>query len=107
MEENKDMNGVCANCPCNKCKAGMCCGHKCHGAICKILIPIILLALAFYAGTVVGDKTDIKERFEGRKFMNKDIGQQEGPKGSVSDSVTIEVLPEGDSTNTNTPPVLE
>jgi hypothetical protein len=98
MEENKCCGKDDA---CEKCKMGSCCGHKCCGYKChgifKILIPIILIVLAFYAGTLCGERNDFRGKMDGQRFMDK-VFDTKGDTNSVTGSATVNVLP-----NTTTP----
>jgi len=72
-------NKCCANGVCDKCNEKMCgcgcmkCHKKCH--MFKILIKIIIIVAIFYAGVMIGQKGDFRERNENR-FMNNKFEQQ-------------------------------
>jgi len=70
-----------------------CCGGKCHGCchMFKILIPIIIIAAAFYLGTVVGHRDGNKERGEGQRYT--DTYSPKEVSGGATGDVTVKVLP--------------
>lgn len=106
MEENKVEGKCCENGSCPKCKMGHACGHKCCHGIVKLLIMLILLACAFYAGIMFRSDRELPIRVYKDVMINNDsIPQENNLKSTASGSTTVQVMPE--EQDKNTPPVLE
>lgn len=105
MEENKKcVDGICEKCSGGGCCSHKCCGHHKCGGIFKILIPIILIALAFYLGAMTGRGDDFRGRMGGQRFIDK-VDEVRGNlnSDSATGSATVNVLPEEKTTDTTTP----
>ena len=100
MEENKK---CCENGACEKCadkKEGSCCGHMCHGKchMLKILVPILIIATAFYVGTLVGGNDDFRGRGNGQRYMKEGFGPKLDTNNSVDNvtpDISVEITEEG------------
>lgn len=78
MEENKK---CCENGACEKCadkKEGGCCGYMCGGKcpMLKVLIPVLIIAAAFYIGTLVGGNNDFRGRGNEQRYMDEGFGSR-------------------------------
>jgi len=105
MEENKK---CCESGACEKCtdkKEGACCGHMCHGKcpMLKILVPILIIVAAFYAGTLVGGRGNFRDYGERGRFM---MDNNYGPRNGLN-NLDITVQPNSNNPTTSTPEVKQ
>jgi hypothetical protein len=100
MEENKK---CCESGACEKCadkKEGTCCSGMCLGKcpMLKILIPILLIAAAFYVGTLVGCNDDFRGRGNGQRYIEEGFGPKLNTNSStdvVTPDISVEITEEG------------
>ena len=102
MEEKK----CCVDNICEKCVIGRCCKFRCCNPASKVVAVIILIALAFYLGTLCNGKYDFRGQMGSQKFMNRIYDTNKENPSVYSGSVTVKVTPQ-ENTETNTPPVSE
>jgi len=106
MEEKK----CCENGECSKCTdKKACCGSKCHGHchLFKILIPIIIIAAAFYAGTIAGSRGDYRGHGENQRYMEKGFDTSRRIYNSATGEATITVQPNTEVAPTTVPPTVK
>ena len=99
--ENKE---CCTNGGCEKCKDKKINFH-CFNEWClkypmlKMIVPIVLIIIAFCLGAMVGGKNNFRDRGENQRFMKDNFDQKEGFKNTGTGNITVKVLP-----NTNVEP---
>lgn len=106
MEEKK----CCENGECGKCAdKKACCYSKCHCHLFKILIPIIIIAAAFCAGTMVGSRGSYNRvRGENQIYMMRGFNDStRGIYNTATGEATVNVQPSASVDTTTVPSTVK